>query len=1147
MADNKTKIQAPTSFCGTQNTYPVFADECVFLQKRRAQMNDTKKALPLNHRPTAKNNLVGLCLSGGGIRSATFNLGFLQALHKYKLLQRVDYLSTVSGGGYIGSCLTALLNSEPKDEEKAKIMQKLPKCYFWKDHFPFALPDHGKDQGRQCHSGSAEKGPVRHLRYFSNYLTAEGGPIQKYLGPVLAFTRGLLFNLLLILPFMILAAAGLTAYYQMPEVTMGPLQLNSSMNGLRTALGDRRTAEEELQAFVYEQTHQLHLLDLDERVVVMEQDPQFLIELKRLRQRIESADDKVHGQWRAMLTLPLAALMVMMIAAYFFLIIMDTNLKSRFGFSRFFSKVLFVSLSVFAVQAFGAAIVYWNHYEIPDRLAFISLLTFLGPRLLKTSDTASKKAQKPWVKIVVSIVFMALTPLILLYFTGWCVTLFQGGSTLIFDSFRWTNLLWGLIAGGMLLAFTNRWLNVNKISLHNFYRDRLSRAFLIQADKSPFDADHPFERVERNDAIKLSELYGNDHCVGPYHIINTNLNLTKTAPKNSHHEAVFRKGESFIFSKCWCGSEITGYMRTRDYEHTDTHLDLGTAMAISGAAANIGMGQGDLPTLRLLMGLMNIRLGYWALNPQAYKSWESMRMLRKSPGAIAAMCEWLGLYPLKGKFINLSDGGHFDNIGVYELLRRRCKYIIVADAEADQFMKFQALSYLIRLARIDFGIDIDIDISSLKLKSEDRLSGQHCVMGTIAYPPLGTDGAETGYLFYCKSSLTGDEPPHLNEYRVKHPSFPHQTTADQWFDEQQFEAYRELGYHIGKEGMNAVEEIEAKTSLEDLFIRLKEFWCPRSVSIEQQFTRHTAELNRIIAEIKKDAHLAFMDAQIYPEWEKLMAMSKNPPRLDMWLPRDADERRAGFYICSQMIQLMENVYLDLNLEEQLDHPDNRGWKNLFMHWAWSGMFRVTWAISACTYGAKFQRFCERRLKLGQSQRISARNLGRAVRVGDDWKEAQELKRPEPLSEKELTGVVQHFLNPYEITKVKKHMERPYEKAKPSNTTNGGIKRNCYGFNLQVWNPLNEKEKIDFCFGFAFTTNTNGTVYIDYFRIQDHLRQMGLGRLAMAGLLKEIRAEQDNVLPPVQLASWTKDQPELQEEKTKLENLLDSVLTEMAHA
>ncbi len=1166
MAKKETLSLEPTSFCGVDNNYPVFSKECEFIEKRREKMEQSGGDGTLERTPTTENNLVGLCLSGGGIRSATFGLGFMQALYRYHILQRVDYLSTVSGGGYIGSCLTALMNSGPGKSEGCRRPMAMAPNHLWQSaHFPFTLPESGESEEKQYNDstpkcphwedkGSAEKAPVRRLRYFSNYLTAEGNLLQKYLGPALAFIRGVLFNMLLILPFIILAASLLAAAYQIPVFKPGAIQFNTSIYALKAALVEERQAETDYEDFIFQQTTQFQLLDLNERIDIVQRNPLLRPKVNALNASIESAADTVRAQWWAMATIPLLALGLMMVFAFVFLILKPSKLKRRFNFSLCFSWLLFAGLSVSAIQVFGAAIVYWEHFGIPDKIAFVSLLTFLGPKLLKNGipSTGEGEAQKAWVKIAVSILLMALTPLMLLYFTGYCVNFLLGGIHGGNATFTWPPIVWGFLFGLMLLAFTNRWFNINKISLHNFYRDRLCRAYVILNKGENFNPDQPFASIQPNDEIKLSDIYSDTkRTVGPYHLINANLNLKKKIPpekSENFKDGIFRKGESFIFSKYWCGSSQTKYVRTAGYEQADPHLNLGTAMAISGAAANIGMGQGDIPTLRLLMGLLNIRLGYWALNPSQPDSWTSKVLFGKVPGAITAMCEWLGLYPLNGKFINLSDGGHFDNIGVYELLRRRCKYIIVADAEADQTMKFQALAYLIRLARIDFGIDIDIDISNLKLEADNAVSGQHCVVGTIVYPADGDADMETGYLFYCKSSLTGDEPAHLNEYRVKHPSFPHQTTADQWFDEQQFEAYRELGYHIGKESFSAVAEIDAQTNMEDLFIRIKEFWHPRSVAIEERFTRHAAELNRIIASIKGDEDLAFMDAQIYPEWETLMGGTSNPPRIDMWLPKKAASRRAGFYICNQMIQLMENVYLDLNLEELYLHPDNRGWMNLFMHWAWAGMFRVTWAICACTYGAKFQRFCERRLKLGDSQEVSADNLGILSQAQPDAEEKLASVSPQPMDKQTLCNVISQYLNPYEIMLASRHL-----------VDHGDQLRSCYGFHLRIKNPIEKDTGIHFCFGFAFMTASNGNIYLDYFRIQDHLRRMGLGRRAMKALVSKIIQEQvsrtqtsgtdlrhiqDRALASIQLPPWIFKRPELSAEREKLQSLLDSVITEI---
>ncbi len=167
------------------------------------------------------------------------------------------------------------------------------------------------------------------------------------------------------------------------------------------------------------------------------------------------------------------------------------------------------------------------------------------------------------------------------------------------------------------------------------------------------------------------------------------------------------------------------------------------------------------------------------------------------------------------KWVNLSDGGHIENLAGIELLRRRCRFIIIGDGEADPNLSFNGLATLIRYARIDLGIKIEIktdaispDRSKMALdEGRDRLSPEHWVLGTINYPPLKDDesGPEFGYLLYLKSSFSGDEDEVIKEYRYRNPSFPHQSTADQFFNEEQFECYRALGEHIGNQPFKKIE------------------------------------------------------------------------------------------------------------------------------------------------------------------------------------------------------------------------------------------------------------------------------------------------------------------------------------------------------
>jgi len=144
----------------------------------------------------------------------------------------------------------------------------------------------------------------------------------------------------------------------------------------------------------------------------------------------------------------------------------------------------------------------------------------------------------------------------------------------------------------------------------------------------------------------------------------------------------------------------------------------------------------------------------------------------------------------------LSDGGHLENLGVYELLRRRCKFIISSDAGEDADLNFSSLAKVIRYARIDQLTDIDIDVSPIRFKEKrNRLSERRWVLGKIKYPKK-----QFGYLLYIKSSLGCDDKDEtVKGYSRKNPKFPHEPTTDQSFTEEQFESYRRLGQTIAEE------------------------------------------------------------------------------------------------------------------------------------------------------------------------------------------------------------------------------------------------------------------------------------------------------------------------------------------------------------
>ena len=209
-----------------------------------------------------------------------------------------------------------------------------------------------------------------------------------------------------------------------------------------------------------------------------------------------------------------------------------------------------------------------------------------------------------------------------------------------------------------------------------------------------------------------------------------------------------------------------------------------------------------------------------------------------------------------------------------------------------------------------------------------------------------TPGHETGYLIYLKPSLTGDEPHDVLEYGTRVREFPHESTADQWFNESQFESYRKLGIHIA-------ERTFARYQYDDrrpfdpawLFERLYKFWYPPSAVVGAHSTDHTQVYSTIMERVRLNPRLQFIDHTLF----------------DGLVQDGLEDPRDEFYVVNSLIQLMEDVYADLNLEESWRHPHVEGWMAVFRRWAVQDAFRRTWAISCSTYAERFRNFYDDRL------------------------------------------------------------------------------------------------------------------------------------------------------------------------------------------
>ena len=357
-----------------------------------------------------------------------------------------------------------------------------------------------------------------------------------------------------------------------------------------------------------------------------------------------------------------------------------------------------------------------------------------------------------------------------------------------------------LVAVGFVMGV---FININKFSLHAMYRNRLIRAYL-GASREHRDPNL-FTGFDEEDNIQMHALWPNKQPPHkgsprqPFHVINMALNLV-AGEKLAWQQ---RKAESFTASPLHVGNycENVGYRRTEEkvdgktvYYGGKEGISLGTVVAISGAAASPNMGYHSSPIVGFLMTLFNARLGWWLGNPGPAGA-RTFNLPGPMLAAQPMIDEALGLTDDKNKYIYLSDGGHFENLALYEMVLRRCHTIVVSDAGQDGGFRFEDLGGAVRKIRIDFGIPITFE-QGIKIYSRDQgTKGYYCAIGTIGYSCIDGEGTD-GILVYIKPTFYGTEPADVYQYAQSNKAFPHDSTADQWFEEAQFESYRMLGSYI---------------------------------------------------------------------------------------------------------------------------------------------------------------------------------------------------------------------------------------------------------------------------------------------------------------------------------------------------------------
>lgn len=352
-----------------------------------------------------------------------------------------------------------------------------------------------------------------------------------------------------------------------------------------------------------------------------------------------------------------------------------------------------------------------------------------------------------------------------------------------------------LIAALLVFGITGFFVNANYLSAHYFYRDRIGEAYF----QTSVDHRDGYVHIVRDDRSRRMSSTLNPECSAPYHLVMAAINMSGSW----HLKYKDRQSQPFIYSRDFCGSDITGYTRMKQYHSDGTKYS--QAIALSGAAVSSGIGYLTFFAQAFLVTLFNLRLGLWLTNPKLYASTDGIKKARN----VEEFNFWhrylwneaRGRMSERDPLVNITDGAHTgDNIGLYPLFQRRCKYIIAGDAGEDPHGYCTELFSVLRQVEIDFGVKVDINVDGLAPEAYDKQaktaskSKSHFAIGKITYPPTDGDEEMEGWLIYFRPSVVEGDPAQIAKYWERHKlDFPHPSTADQFFDDEQFEVTRMLG------------------------------------------------------------------------------------------------------------------------------------------------------------------------------------------------------------------------------------------------------------------------------------------------------------------------------------------------------------------
>jgi hypothetical protein len=809
-----------TSRSASPSAAPVLTEHAMLTEERNAVAGERGRA--------PEGAWLGLALSGGGIRSATFCLGALQRLAKADILKHFDLQSSVSGGGYTAASVQWWWTRSRRYDAGAE--------------FPYGT--------QLAASIATESGPLAFLRWHASYL-APGGGISIW-SAIAVVLRTLLVSLFVWLP---LAVGAMYVLEAVPNHLAHRLSLDAiSQWHVRIAPLDVAMPLFATIALA----GALAVLALFLAATA------FLVVLSIVipPETVDNRSERIHrAAWCAalgagvgacglivygtiagmydpsnidpvsravaMIAQGLATLgSVLIVIAAIALVVAVLQFFNRLEFGVNYGFRRWLDLS--ATYAFAASLPLLVLASLPVAAAALSQFpsqhSGKGAALLGLFTAASGVVSGLYGHFVQA---QRVAPK---YAARWAATL--AGA-----AFLYLILLSAHLTAHFLLAETDArltqqraeealfailffsvlfgWMsNLNYLGLHRFYRDRLMEAFLPSNSRQAAEAP----KYSDADRVPIADVWDPAKAPGagrPYPLFNTNAILINDRDAT----VALRGGDSFVLSPLFLGSSATEWARTREHGERYSPLTLASAMAASGAAANanaayIGSGVTRDRLISIVMMLLNVRLGLWLAAPGAKASNPNYF----SPGFRYGVLR-TG-YRRDSTFMELTDGGHFENLGVYELVRRRCDLVVALDSEEDPSTAMSALASVCQRVLEDFNVTIAVGDKAdtiapggdMGYPSGAKFTAQSFFVCSMEYGPRRVPGCggcvgeeaggprcsahapKAGCFVYIKSNMIKGLSFPARGYKAKNPDFPNQSTMDQFFEPAQFEAYRELGY-----------------------------------------------------------------------------------------------------------------------------------------------------------------------------------------------------------------------------------------------------------------------------------------------------------------------------------------------------------------